>query len=91
MLRKSRPHADAIPALPSSAIDGLPEPRRRLVRAYYGLDGTPVCSFQELAPRFGLSGSRVGDLVRDAVQQLLEQVVPYLRPTETGLHGPDQP
>jgi hypothetical protein len=73
ILRKGRPQADAVRALPSSAIDSLPEPRRSLVRAYYGLDGTPVCSYDDLGPRFGLSGARVGDLVRAAVQQLLEQ------------------
>jgi hypothetical protein len=71
ILRKGRPHADAIRALPPAAIEGLAEPRRSLVRAYYGLDGTPVCSYYDLGRRFGLSGSRVGDLVRDAVQHLL--------------------
>lgn len=73
MLRKGRPHADEIRALPSSAIDWLPEPRRSLVRAYHGLDGTPVCSYRELGPRFGLSGAQIGDLVRDAVKRLLDR------------------
>jgi len=71
MLRKGRPHAAAILALPPEAIDALPELRRSLVRAYYGLDGTPLCSYQDLGPRFGLSGTRAGELVRDAVARLL--------------------
>ena len=71
ILRKGRPHAEAIRALPPAAIEGLPEPRRSLVRAYYGLDGTPVCSYHDLGPRFGLSSARVGEPVRDAVQHLL--------------------
>ena len=71
VLRKGRPHADAIRALAPAAIQGLSEPRRSLLRAYYGLDGTAVCSYRHLGQCFGLSAGRVGDLVRDAVQHLL--------------------
>jgi hypothetical protein len=74
MLRKGRPRADAIRALAPATIERLSEPRRNLLRAYYGLDGTAVCSYRDLGLRFGLSGAQVGDLVRDAVHQLLGPV-----------------
>jgi len=70
MLRKGRPHADAIRALAPTALDNLSEPRRSLLRAYYGLDGTPVCSYRELGERFGLSSSRASELVRDGVRRV---------------------
>lgn len=72
-LRRGRPHAEALRALPAAAFDVLPDPERELIRRYYGLDGHTPETQRALATRFQLTGSRVGQVITRGVARLLWQ------------------
>lgn len=72
-LRRGRPHAEALRALPAAAFDVLPDPERELIRRYYGLDGHTPETQRALATRFHLTGSRVGQVITCGVARLLWQ------------------
>lgn len=69
------PQADAIRALPPSALEQLPELERLLVAAYYGLDGQEAQTQRVVSRRFKMDDKRVSTLITQAVERLL-------RPTE---------
>jgi hypothetical protein len=73
-LRRSRPYAEVLRALPSAAFAVLSAPERDLLRRYYGLDADPPQTLDILARHRGMGTNRVRRLVDQAVARVLHHV-----------------
>jgi hypothetical protein len=65
------PRADAVRALPPSALASLTEMERQLVVAYYGLDGEEAQTQRAVARRFKMDDKRAAALIAGAVERVL--------------------